>query len=84
MASSKAHGGKNRKTVAQTVFQLVRFVKGIKKRLHDCRWEETSRAGNMEQADALSSSVEFREQVEDIAWVTKKEKKEDLVSHRIA
>lgn len=51
--------------------------------MHDSRCKETSRAGYMEQGDALSSSVGSREQVKDVAQVTKKEKKEDLVNPTI-
>lgn len=51
MDLGKAPKGKDRKAVAQNVFQLVRFVKGIKKRLYEYRRrKKRSIAGDIGQA----------------------------------
>ena len=56
MDLGKVHRRKDRKAVAQNMFQPVRFVKGIKKRLYECRRKrETSIAGDIGQANAFSS-----------------------------
>lgn len=51
------------------------FVKGIKKRLHNSRWKKTSRAGYMEQVDALSPSVGSGVQVKDVARSLRRRKR---------